>query len=41
VRWIRTHIAEICGMDPVSENILVWIVVELDRATWMLRVQPA
>jgi starvation-inducible DNA-binding protein len=37
----RTRIAEIRGIDPVSENILVEIVAELDKAAWMLRVQQA
>ena len=37
----RTRIAEIRGFDPVSENILVEIVAELDKAAWMLRVQRA
>jgi starvation-inducible DNA-binding protein len=38
-RRTRTRIAEIRGIDPVSENILVEIVAELDKAAWMLRAQ--
>jgi hypothetical protein len=38
-RTNRTRIAEIGGIDPVAETILVELAGELDKASWMLRVQ--
>jgi len=38
-RTNRTRIAEIRGIDPVAETILVDLAGELDKALWMLRVQ--
>jgi starvation-inducible DNA-binding protein len=38
-RTNRTRMAEIRGIDPVAEAILVELAGELDKAAWMLRVQ--
>jgi starvation-inducible DNA-binding protein len=38
-RTNRMRIEEIRGIDPVAETILVELAGELDKASWMLRVQ--
>jgi len=38
-RTNRTRLNEIGRLDPASENLLVELVTELEKAAWMLRVQ--